>query len=137
MDSLQLFGKHLQFDIPDSERLQFFHRRQHVVAAGARTAMTLACIVQLLGELELPRVLAMAAIDHVTKRVHAFLRVIVKPDPAPSLAINPRDLLPRTEVFDGFRPSRRGHPICDPSTIAASIEAQYEARLLRRSTMHE
>jgi len=45
VDSFELFGKHLQFVIPDSERLKFFHRRQHVVATGTRTAMTLPGIV--------------------------------------------------------------------------------------------
>ena len=100
MTAFELLGQHVQIGVADTKRLQLFHRRQHVVAAGARPAVTLARIVQLLCEAQSPGILAMAAVDDIAKRMHAFLRVVVEPDPAPGLAIDPSDLFAGAQVFD-------------------------------------
>ena len=94
-------------------------------------------VVQLLGKAELPRVLAMAAVDNITKRVHALLRIAIKPDPAPGFSVNPGDLLASAEIFNCPAASRRGHPIGDATAIAPAIKSQDQPRLLRRSPVHE
>lgn len=96
MDALELFSQRLQSDISDFKLLEFFHRCQDVITTGTRAAVALPGIMQLLGEAELPSVLTMAAVDNIAKRVHAFLRIVVKPNPAPSLAIDAGDLLAST-----------------------------------------
>jgi hypothetical protein len=48
MAASELFSQNMQIHIADAERSQLFHRRQYVVAAGSRPAMTLPRIVQLL-----------------------------------------------------------------------------------------
>ena len=114
-------GQQLQFRIADLKHFQFLHRRQNVVAAGPRTAVTLSDIVQLLGETELSRILTVATVDNIAKRVHALLRIVIEPDPAPGLAIHSCDLFAGAEIFDCFRPPIRGHPISDAATIAAAV----------------
>ena len=86
--ALELFCQHLQIDVADTERLQFFHGRQHVVAASSGASVTLSRIVQSLSEAEPPGILPVAPVNHIAKRVHAFLRVVVEPNPAPGLAID-------------------------------------------------
>jgi len=100
VSALQPLSQHLQLDVLDSESLQLFHRRQHIVAACARAAVSLAGIMQLVGETQPSGILAMAAIDDVTKRMQALLRIIVDPNPAPGLAIDAGDLLPASQVID-------------------------------------
>ena len=102
MRALQPLSQPLQLDVFDSESLQFFHRRQHVVAARARATMSLPGKMQLISKAELAGVLAMAAIDDVTERAYALLRVIVDPNPAPGLAIDAGDLFPAPQVIDSL-----------------------------------
>ena len=137
MCAFELFGQHLQRRIPDSERLKFFHRSQHVIATGTRAAVALTGVMQLFGQAELAGVLAVPAIDNIAKRVHAFLRIVVKPDPAPRLAVDPSDLFAGTQIFDGFQAPAGGNPIGDASTIPSPVEAEYQPRLLRRSSVDE
>ena len=115
-------GQQLQFRIAELKHFQFLHRCQNVVAAGPRTAVTLSYIVQLLGETELSRILTAATVHNIAKRVHALLRIVIEPDPAPGLAIHPCDLFAGAEIFDCFRPPIRGHPISDSATIAAAVK---------------
>jgi hypothetical protein len=137
MCAFEPFGQHLQCDVANSKRLEFFHRCQHVIAAWARAAVTLPRVVQLLGQTELTGVLAVTAVHNIAKRVHTFLRVVVKPDPSPGLAVNPGDLLAGSQVFDRFQAPVGGHAIGHASTIAPTIEAEYQPGLLGRSSMHE
>lgn len=98
--------------------------------------MPLSCIVQLLGEAEPPGVLAMPPVDDITKRVHAFLRVVVEPDPAPRLAIDPGYLFTGAQVFDRFRSLGPSNSVRDAAAIAAAIEPEYQAGFLRSSAMY-
>ncbi len=137
MGAFQLFGEHLHLRITDFKHLQLFDRRQNVIAAGARAAVTLPDVVQLPGKTEPPRVLAMAAVDNITKCVHALLRITIKPDPALDLSVDPGDLLASAEIFDCPGTSRGGHPIGDTAAMAAAIKPQHQPRFLRRSAVHE
>src|SRR5262245_65872850 len=96
--ALQPLSQHLQLDVLDSESLQLFHRRQHVVAARTRATMSLPGKMQLVSKAELAGVLAMAAIEEVTERVPALLRVIVDQNTAPGLAVDASDTLRVSEV---------------------------------------
>ena len=98
--------------------------------------MTLSGIVQLLCEAEPPGILAMASVDDITQRRHAFLRVVVEPDSAPCLPIDPGYLFTRAQVFDRFRPLGQSNSVRDTAAITAAIEAEYQAGFLRSSAMH-
>jgi len=100
--ALQTLSQHLQLDVLDSESSQFFHRRQHVIAACARATVSLPGIMQLVCKAQLAGVLAMAAIDYVAERMRALLRIIVDPNSAPGLAIDPGDLFPAPQVIDSL-----------------------------------
>ena len=50
MRAPQSFCQHLQPGVLDSERLQLFHRREHVVAAGPGATVALPGIMQLVGK---------------------------------------------------------------------------------------
>jgi len=99
----QPLRQNLQPGVLDSESLQLFHRREHIVAARPRATVSLPGMMQLLGEAQLTGILAMTAINHVAECMHALLRVIVNPDPAPGFAIDAGDLLAASQVFDGLR----------------------------------
>jgi len=135
--AFELFGQHAQIDIADSERSQFFHRRQDVVAASTRPAMTLSRIMQLLCETEPPGILAMPPIDDITKRVHAFLRIIVEPDPAPCFQVDAGYLFAGAQIFDRCRSFYRCNSVRDAKAIAAAIEPEYQAGFLWSSTMYK
>jgi len=135
--AFELVSQYMQFDVTDSEPLQFFHRCEHVVAASPRPAMALARKVQLLGQAKTPGILPVAAIDDIAKRVYAFLRIVAEPNPAPGFAIDQCDLFAGTQVFDCFRSLGRCDPIGDTAAIAAAIEAEYQTRFFRSSAVHE
>src|SRR5260221_7976210 len=137
MNAFKLLRQHMQIAIANSERAQFFHGRQHVVAAGSGAAVALACVVQLLREGQPSGVLAMASVDDITKRMNAFFRIVVEPDPPPSLAINPSDLFAAAQIVDRFASAGRRHPVGYSTAIAAAIKPEYQAGLLRGSTMHK
>ena len=137
MDAFELFGEYVQPDITDSKRLQLFHGSQHVIAAGAGSSVTLAGVVQLLCEAEPPGILAVAPVDNITKRVHAFLWVVIEPNPAPSLTIDQGDLFAGAQIFDCFSSFGRRHPVGDTTAISTPVEAEYQARFRRSSAVHE
>lgn len=137
MDTLELFRQDLQFGIANAQRLQFLYRRQYVVSARARAAVALAGIMQLLGEAQLAGILAMTAVNHIAKRVYAFLRVIVEPNPAPRLPINPRNLFARAQIFDRFGSPCRCHAVGNAAAIAAAVQAEHEAGLFGGSAVHK
>src|SRR4029078_3495077 len=93
MAALELLDKELQPGITDSERLEFFYGGDDVVATGARPAVALPYKVKLLGKAEAPGILAVTTINDIAKGVHALLGVVLEPDPAPRLAVDPSDLL--------------------------------------------
>ena len=99
--------------------------------------MALAAIMQLLGQAEPAGILLVAAIDHVAKRLHVLLRVVVEPDPAPGLAIDHGDLLARAQIVDGLGPLVGRHPVGDAAAIAAAVEAEHQPGLFRRAAMDE
>lgn len=121
MNASKVLGKALQFCIADSQHVEFFHGRKHVISARSGTAMALARVMQLVGQTEPSRILAMAPIDDVTKRVHALLRIVVKPNSAPRLAIDESDLLARAEIFNRLQSLFFGNSVCDAATIATAI----------------
>jgi hypothetical protein len=137
MAALELLDQELQTGITDSERLEFFYGGDDVVATGARPAVALPYKVKLLGKAEAPGILAVTTINDIAKGVHALLRVVLEPDPAPRLAVDPSDLLAAAQVFNRFHSFGGGYPIGDTATIAAPIQTEDQARLFRLSAMHE
>lgn len=100
MKAFELISQQVQTGIADPQRLQFLHGSQHIITTSARPAVALAREMQLLGMAQSPGILAVASIDHIAKRVHTLLRVVVEPNPAPRLSINPGYLFAGTQVFD-------------------------------------
>ena len=99
--------------------------------------MALAGIMQLLGDTQSAGILAMTPVNHIAKRMYAFLRVVVEPNPAPRLPINPSDLFASAQIFDRFGSPRRRHAVGDAAAIAAAVEAEHEAGLFRGSAVHK
>src|SRR5262245_3428163 len=69
--------------------------------------------------------------------MHALLRIIIEPDPAPGLTVNERDLLAAAQVFDCLHPLTRCDPICDAAAVSSAVETEYQAGFCRRSAMHK
>ena len=137
MAAFELRGQCVQIGVADTQPLQFLDGGEHVVAAGARPAVTLSREVQLFREAQPSSVLAMSPIDDITQRMHAFLRVVVEPNPPPSLTIDLGYLFAGAQVFDCFRAPGRGHPVSDAAAVAAAIQSEHQAWSLRSSAMHE
>ena len=127
----------MQLGVAIALALDLLDRRQHVVAVVAGTAVALAHEMQLALGRQAAGILAVAAVDHVTERGHAALRVVVEPDRPPGLAIDARDLLARAQVIDGGGPFGRRDAIGDAAAIAAAVETEHQAGLFRRAAMHE
>lgn len=66
MNALELLGEELQIQVANAQHLQFPGRREHVLTAGARPAMALACKMELFLQAQPSRVLTMSAVDDVT-----------------------------------------------------------------------
>jgi len=137
MAAFELLDQQLQTRIADSERFEFFYRGDDVVPTGARPAVTLPHIVELLGKAKASGILTMTTVDDVAKGVHALLRVILEPDPAPGLAIDEGHLFAAAQVFDRFRSFGGCYPVGDTATIAAAIQPEDQTGLFRLSAMHE
>lgn len=137
MAAFELCGQCLQTGVADTEPLHLLHGGEHIVAAGARPAMTLSRVVQLFREAQPSSVLAMSPIDDITQRMRAFLRVVVEPNPPPSLTIDPSYLFAGAQVLDCFRAPGRGHSVSDAAAVAAAIQSEHQAGFLRSSAMHE
>jgi len=137
MTAFELFGQYAQIDIADSERSQFFHCCQDVVAASAGPAMTLSRVMQLFRETEPPGILAMPPIDDITERMHALLRIVVEPDPAPCFQIDAGYLFTGTQVLDRRGTFCRCNSVRDAKAIAAAIKSEYKTGFLRSSAMHK
>src|SRR5215831_18861365 len=137
MSAFELLGQHLQGSVTNSEPLEFFYASEDIVTAGARTAMALSSIVQLLGKAQPPGILAVPPVHEVAKRMYAFLRIIVEPNPTPCLAIDQGHLLASSQVFDGFRPLGPCNSVRNAAAIAAAIQPEDKAGLFRSSAMHK
>ena len=98
--------------------------------------MTLSSVMQLLGSAQPSGVLAMPLVNDITEGMHAFLRIVVEPDSAPCLPIDPGYLLTRAQVFDRFRSLGQSNSVGDTAAITAAIEAEYQAGFLRSSAMY-
>src|SRR5262249_32843920 len=121
----------------DSKRLEFPDGGQDVVATRTRAAMTLARVVQLLGDAQSPGVLAVSPVNDIAECMHTFPRIVVEPNPAPCFAIDQRYLFTSAQVFDCFRAFCRRHTVGNTAAIAAAIQTEDQAWLLRGSAMHE
>ena len=142
MVAFELRGQCLQIGVADTKPLHLLHGGEHVVAAGARPAMTLSRVVQLFREAQPSSVLAMSPIDDITQRMHAFLRAVVEPNPPPSLTIDPGYLFAGAQVLDCFasagqgplgkrcRGSCRRDPVRTPGRVFAEFR---DARTSRRT----
>ena len=66
MNTFELFGQDLQILITNAQGLQLLRRREHIVAAGSGSAVTLTRKMELLLQAQPSRVLTMSAVDDVT-----------------------------------------------------------------------
>ena len=66
MDTLKLFGQDLEILVPNTQCPQLFGCREHIVAACAGSAVTLARKMELFVQTQPSRVLTMSAVDDVT-----------------------------------------------------------------------
>src|SRR5262249_5890457 len=114
-----------------------FHRREHIVAVGARLTMTLAHVMQLVVEIKPPGVLRMALIDNVDKRGDPTLRIAQQHHRSHDLSIDFGDLLTRAQIGNRCGPLVGNDPIRKTATGASAIKAQDEAGALWCSTMDE
>ena len=66
MNALEVLGQDLEILIANTQSLQLFHCRQHVVATCAGSAVTLTRKMKLLLQAQPSRVLTMSTVDDVT-----------------------------------------------------------------------
>ena len=66
MDTPELRGQDLKIMIANTQGLQLFRRGEHIIAARAGSAVTLAGKMKLLLQAQPSRVLTMSAVDDVT-----------------------------------------------------------------------
>src|SRR5665213_1191490 len=99
--------------------------------------MALARVMQLLCQIQPPGILPVAAIDHVAKRAHALLRIVVEPDGADGFAIDQSDLLAPAQIGDRVVAPFGGDTVGNTAAIAAAVKAEHEARPLRRAAVNE
>ena len=69
--------------------------------------------------------------------MHTLLRIIIEPDPPPSLTVDARDLFAATQVFDGLRPLARCNPIGNAAAVSSAVKTEHQSRLCRRPAMHK
>ena len=127
----------MQRGLAIAELFQRADGRDDVVAVGAGLAVALAHMVQLLLEREPAGILHVSAVDHVAERRHPRLWLALDPDRAHAFEVDRRHLLARAQISDGARALGRGHAIGDAATGPAVIEAEHQARPLRRPAVDE
>lgn len=69
--------------------------------------------------------------------MHALLRVIIEPDPAPRLMVDARNLFAAAQILDGLRPPARCYPIGNAAAVSTAVKTEHQSRLCRRSAMHK
>ena len=69
--------------------------------------------------------------------MHALLRIIIEPDPAPRLTIDERDLFAAAQILDGLRPLARCYAIGNAAAVSSAVKTEHQSRLCRRPAMHK
>lgn len=99
--------------------------------------MALTGMVELFVQAQSSRILTMSAVNDVTQGMHALLRVVIEPDPAPSLAVHEGDLFAGAQIIDRFRALCCGHAVGNTPAISPAIETENQPGLCWGSTMHK
>src|ERR1043166_5186167 len=124
MHSVQPLGQQVQVTVATAERLEFLHGRKYVFPVLPRDAVALAHVVELLGELEPPGVLRMAAVDEVANSLYPAFRVREQAHRAHAFAVDHGALLASAQILErGFAGGGRD-PIGDAAAHAAEIEPE-------------
>src|SRR5665213_544144 len=121
MRALETAREQFQAFITNALSLQLLHSRQHIIAAWAGAAMPLARVMQLFCQIEPSGILPVAAIDHVAKRAHALLRIVVEPDGADGFAIDQSDLLAPAQIGDRVVAPFGGDTVGNTAAVAAAV----------------
>ena len=137
MRIVQHHCKPVQLLIAKTFRLDRFDCRPHIIAVDAGLAVPLQHVAQLLGRRQPPGILHMAAVDHVNEGADALARVVLQPYRSLHFAVHRGDLLAFAQVRDGRRAMLLRDAERDAAAGATAVEAEHEARPLRRSAMHE
>ena len=69
--------------------------------------------------------------------MHALLRIIIEPGPAPRLTVDERDLFAAAQIRHGLRPLARGNPIGNAAAVSSAVKTEHQSRLCRRPAMHK
>lgn len=69
--------------------------------------------------------------------MHALLRIIIEPDPAPRLTVDARDLFAASQISDGLRPPARCYAIGNAAAVSSAVKTEHQSRLCRRPAMHK
>ena len=69
--------------------------------------------------------------------MHALLRIIIEPDPAPCLTVDERDLFAAAQILDGLRPLARCYAIGNAAAVSSTVKTEHQSRLCRRPAMHK
>src|SRR4249919_588520 len=69
--------------------------------------------------------------------MHALLRIIIEPNPPPSLTVDARDLFAAAQILDGRRPPARCNPIGNAAAVSSAVKTKHQTRFCRRSAMHK
>src|SRR5262249_1147013 len=125
----QPLGEAMEPRIPAALGFDLRNRRQDIIEVCPGSAMSLAHQMELALEIEAPRILRMAAIDHVEECGDLPGRVGGERDLSHGLAIDHGDLLARAQVCDRFVAPLGRDPIGDAAAAAAEVETEHEAGL--------
>ena len=69
--------------------------------------------------------------------MHALLRIIIEPDPAPRLTVDERDLFAAAQILEGLRPPARCNPIGNAAAVSSAVETEHQSGLCGRPAMHK
>src|SRR4029078_11404901 len=69
--------------------------------------------------------------------MHALLRIIIEPGPAPRLTVDERDLFAAAQILEGLRPPARCNPIGNAAAVSSAVKTEHQSRLCRRPAMHK
>ena len=97
--------------------------------------MSLPYQMNLTVEIKAPGVLGVAAIDHVGQRRYIAPWRCRERNPAHGFQVYGGHLFALAQIQDGGVAVRRGYPVGNAATGAATVESKYETGLLRRPAM--
>src|SRR5689334_19310086 len=69
--------------------------------------------------------------------MHALLRIVIEPHPAPRLAIDERDLLTAAQIVDGLGALTSRNLVCDAAAIAPTIKSEHQAGFCGGAAVHK